>query len=536
MKKTFYNYTISLIAGLIFFTCCSKTDINGVQEPTKIQTYKMSITASKKVESHANSPHKALGLDATGALTSSWAADEKVTVYNRTKGANLEGELQAESAGASVQLTGNLSGLVEEGDELTLKFLAPNYANQEGSLEYISSNCDYATASVFVASISEGTIYTAGEVNFQNQQAIVKFTLKNDDGSSTIDAQELVIDVNGETYTITPTSATSQMYVAIPGFSDQNLTMSATSGSDTYSKEVSDATLINGHYYLITVLLNEQTSSIPEGALSGRFSVSPTKQVYFSKGNLRVTTTNQGADWTWSFAEHQYDFIGDATTTPTGNGNLVINGPLSLSATGTQTVDLFGWIGNSATSNNYGINNSTTNDDYGNILNEALKTDWGTAATIDIGSGWRTLTKEEWMYLINVDANAVAGTVRTNVINLQTFATVNGKQGLIIMPDDWTANGVNLTISHTGFSSNIISLANWEILEQQGCVFLPAAGIRSGTNVTQVGNQVRYWTSTASSTSATNAYSVFYSDNFPYSSFPQARNLGCGVRLVRDVE
>ena len=141
MKKTFlYIYATALVACLIILISCSKKDINGAQEPVRIQTYKMSITASKNVERHASGAHKALGLDATGALTSSWATDEKVTVYNRTKGANLEGELQAESAGASVQLTGNLSGLVEEGDELTLKFLAPNYSNQDGSLEYISSN------------------------------------------------------------------------------------------------------------------------------------------------------------------------------------------------------------------------------------------------------------------------------------------------------------------------------------------------------------------------------------------------------------
>ncbi|MBO4655069.1 MAG: hypothetical protein J5644_05955, partial [Bacteroidales bacterium] len=44
----------------------------------------------------------------------------------------------------------------------------------------------------------------------------------------------------------------------------------------------------------------------PQGAISGKFSVSSTKQVYFSQGNLQY----QASTGTWRFAEHQYDFIG----------------------------------------------------------------------------------------------------------------------------------------------------------------------------------------------------------------------------------
>ena len=54
---------------------------------------------------------------------------------------------------------------------------------------------------------------------------------------------------------------------------------------------------------------------LPEGSLSGLFSVSATQQVRFSKGNLQY----QASTGTWRFAEHQYDYIG------TDNSNISSN-------------------------------------------------------------------------------------------------------------------------------------------------------------------------------------------------------------------
>ena len=76
----------------------------------------------------------------------------------------------------------------------------------------------------------------------------------------------------------------------------------------------------------------------PAGGIDGLFSVSVTKKVYFSKGNLRATY--DGSSWTWSFADHQYDAVGDAAA------NTSINGDGTVSANG--SVDLFGWVGASS--------------------------------------------------------------------------------------------------------------------------------------------------------------------------------------------
>lgn len=104
-----------------------------VEQPSStVFTYSVRIDASKGADS------KALTLEGN-TLNATWAIGEAVTVYNETKGEALTGTLIAQSAGASTMLQGELSGSqgIAVGDELTLKFLSPNYSNQDGTLEYI---------------------------------------------------------------------------------------------------------------------------------------------------------------------------------------------------------------------------------------------------------------------------------------------------------------------------------------------------------------------------------------------------------------
>ena len=57
---------------------------------------------------------------------------------------------------------------------------------------------------------------------------------------------------------------------------------------------------------------------------------------------------------------------------------------------------------------------------------------WGTDAKLlnDLGTGWCTLSKAEWNYLLNE---------RENAASLKAHATVNTVKGIVILPDAWTA-------------------------------------------------------------------------------------------------
>ena len=263
------------------------------------------------------------------------------------------------------------------------------------------------------------------------------------------------------------------------------------------------------------------------GKLPKQFSVSATKKVYFSQGNLQYNSNNQR----WQFAENQYSYIGNAA----GNTSITASGI----ANNKGIVDLFCWVGASSTwtgLKQYGI--SSTNpwgtaaaDGYGTTKGEALKSDWGKLAIYNGGntanSGWFTLTQDEWIYMLKT---------RTNAGNLRTHATVNGVKGLIIMPDGWTASGVSLYITQS-FTANNINATQWTTLEGQGCVFLPAAGYQSPSAKNQpfiysVGEYGYYWYATSDPNDAKEGSALVFSQQGLALAYNSSRYLGQSVRLV----
>jgi hypothetical protein len=237
--------------------------------------------------------------------------------------------------------------------------------------------------------------------------------------------------------------------VAVPAASG-TIVFYAAKGKYLYTKSVSQ-TLTAGHLYPVNLSM-----STVEGALSGLFSVSASKKVYFSKGNLMAGFNSAGNSYTWSFANNQWGCVGNHAA------NNAINGNGSVETAG--SVDLFGW---STTKNAYGIHNSTNDYDYYGDFR-----DWGTNA-IDYGGNtanlWCTLDYDEWRYLKD---HATWG-----------MATVAGVCGLIILPDNYS--GTAITSGHgSGWNTNIIDASSWASnYEAYGAVFLPAAGYRHGTDI-----------------------------------------------------
>lgn len=193
-----------------------------------------------------------------------------------------------------------------------------------------------------------------------------------------------------------------------------------------------------------------------EGALPGAFSVSSTKKVYFSKGNLQYQVSTN----TWRFAEHQYDINSKS---------------YSLSSTYKGWIDLFGWSTGSTT---YGVSSSGTSLSYsGNFV------DWGKNKISNggnIANQWETLSKTEWQYLF---------------AHSRYFrATVNGQTGIVLLPDNWPG-GFSFWMGTDDFTTNIYTASQWAACESTGAVFLPCAGY-CASEVRDVGKLGRYWSST----------------------------------------
>ena len=214
----FFSLAALLIASATFVACSSDNDIIGENQQPVNPTgkYTMTIDASQGEDPLT----RALTTDGTN-ISATWTQGDLVSVYNVTKSAALGGTLSALSSGTTVKLRGELTGTVEEGDVLKLTYqTTDDFTGQDGTLEYILDNYDYATASITVSAVSgEKIIPTSTSVSFQNQLAIVKFTLLNSTTSAALNTSSIRISADGVAYTITPAGNGNVFYMAFPKFS-----------------------------------------------------------------------------------------------------------------------------------------------------------------------------------------------------------------------------------------------------------------------------------------------------------------------------
>lgn len=295
------------------------------------------------------------------------------------------------------------------------------------------------------------------------------------------------------------------------------------------------------------------------GSLSGGFSVSASKIVQFSQGNLQYTRESTSVAWStgkFSFMTNQYDIV-----------ETVAN-PYCTTDYGDKTaVSLFGWAtsgwnnGNRTayypnatinTNSYYGVKNPKAADET--LTGDYANGDWGVYNSEDLGAeGWRTLTHDEWIWLIGYQKDPGStcrrtdATIRSQTNCRFTQATINldaynSVKGVIIFPDHYTGPTSNTSDITWGGINNYnytwattCSLDGWYALEAAGCVFLPAAGVRESNEGKQVKEQqyVAYWASDAGASST--AYMLWMASNNVV-VISMNRSLGVCVRLVRDVE
>ncbi len=181
---------------------------------------------------------------------------------------------------------------------------------------------------------------------------------------------------------------------------------------------------------LVGLLPACQESSNPSSAIKGKhyFSVSDDKKIIFSSGNLQY----QPSTGRWRFADNQWDiFIPDNSNDSIGQ-----------------------WVGHFA--------NDTS------MLNNS------------VGDGWRLPTQDEWLYLTNI---------RENASNLISMATVQGKHGMVILPDNFDTTGIRFNPAFpldfradnynyiADMNTNIYDAEEWNKMEDAGAVFFPCAGL-----------------------------------------------------------
>ena len=262
MKKSIFlklsTFTF-LMAGVVFCGCSNSNDepIEPI-EPVGPKTYTLTIEAFKG----GNSMTRALTPGET-SLVSTWETTDQVYVTKSGESSSC-GSLQPNTSAETATLSGKITGTFTQGNEL--KFQYPreeiDYTEQDGTLESIAAKYDYSVATATVGEVGANTITVTGLSDFENQQAIVKFTLKDAYGYA-VNATSLKVSAEGLktsdsatgdiTVNVPNSSATDVFYVALSGIIGKAVSLTATAATDTYVYEKSNVTFSNGKYYEITV-------------------------------------------------------------------------------------------------------------------------------------------------------------------------------------------------------------------------------------------------------------------------------------------
>lgn len=252
-------------------------------------------------------------------------------------------------------------------------------------------------------------------------------------------------------------------------------------------------------------------SKCKDGVLPGLFSVGENKKVRFSQGNLQFNAKK----YEFRFAEHQWDTISEEDNK-------------KVSPTYDGWIDIFGY----GTSGYMGCQPYESSMDYKQYPQQTIagtNYDWGVYNPISNGGNkeglWRTMTKDEWEYLLNK---------RPNAAKLNLKGTVNGVRGMILLPDDFYEKRIRIPIDSTpdNFTANTFSGDTWKTLEDAGAVFRPEniAGIPDNKSWKFYEDLIS-WTSTLSNNSTQNAFYAKYLGGFAHYTYVKF-----SVRLVQDVK
>ena len=515
MKRTLASLlSLMALTGITMLSSCSKEDVG---DGTQFRATMEGCAARD-------------GKTTLSGMSLNWVSGDQVAIYG-TAGRGLYAATPQTPATTAV--FDNVSGTTGDG---------PFRAFYPSTLTTDGVNITLPAAQTYVEnSINEFPMYAESATNqlaFKNLCGVLKLHLtKANTNITTISVTanaeicgdftvSYVNDVPYLSYTgngsktVTMACATAQaidngrdFYIYLPAI-DTLKSITLTTDDGRYcTKTVKSNVCINVQRSEMTTIVfldNDMdfVEPLPEGALPGLFSVSATQQVRFSKGNLQYQASTQ----TWRFAENQWDYVGNASMGTVYENGVKCNNNL-ISNTYAGWIDLFGW----GTGNNPTLN-SIDPSDYSTFV------DWGVNPISNGGNlpnTWRTLTVNEWDYILYSRANASAK---------KAMGSVDGVNGMILLPDSWTLPDDCTFNSGTYWMSNTYTLAQWAAMEEAGAIFLPSAGGRRGSSAS-LNSDGSYWASTSS---LAGVDGMGFGNGYHFTYYNGTPIFGQTVRLVRD--
>ena len=259
VMKTKNIFTLAALA--LTMAACTSEDLTQQQssqpEPDHSKGLPFTATISGKATTRAITENTT-----DGTLETSWKVDEKVALmHNGVVDVMTVSEVDPTTKAATI--TGTITGSPTDGEEVALIYPAsvvdvsgPEVktneqllGSQDGTLATIAEKYDLRTCEDAKLKVVSGSATINGTVSLQNQLAIVKFSLT--DGTSALSASKFeILDKTGSVITtVTPSSAASEFYVAMPPANAQAFHFIAKKGDEKYYYSKYGATLVAGKYY-----------------------------------------------------------------------------------------------------------------------------------------------------------------------------------------------------------------------------------------------------------------------------------------------
>ena len=264
---------MTLAAMALMMAACTSEDLTQPQTPSS-KGIPFTATISGKAATRAIKENTTDGI-----LETSWAKGEKVALMH----GGIVDVMEVTEVGTdgSATISGTITGSPADGDKVDLFYPAsvvdvsgesPEVktneqllAKQDGKLETIAEKYDYRMKDGATLKVVLGSASIEGAVSLENQLAIVRFSLvkQASDGTSALEAESFEIDDNSgqPIITVTPSSADSVFYVAMPPANAQAFHFAAKKGNEEYFYSQPSATLAAGKYYYQNMTLKDMLNT-----------------------------------------------------------------------------------------------------------------------------------------------------------------------------------------------------------------------------------------------------------------------------------
>lgn len=251
MKKYLFHIAALALVGACM-TACSSGDDEATNEKANSQTKNHIVTLKGTLASALT--RSTITEDASGADVK-WKSGDQVKIrYKQESGSFAETDASISGNGATATYTASLTN-PKDGGEIYYVYPASCYnsasapyisttglASQLGTLEDIGNNHNIQTGQSTMNITNDVAVPATNPLPMTNQVCIAKFNLKTllaNSAYGEYPATQLIVADGTNTYTVTPTAATSTFYVAmLPLTTSTSVTLTATGNTLTAVKDL----------------------------------------------------------------------------------------------------------------------------------------------------------------------------------------------------------------------------------------------------------------------------------------------------------